>query len=275
MNWLKLLRHDLRCGLARWRYFLIPALVLFPCFSCRSGVALTDAPGTWMDYMLYCFKGALPMDSGSEPVLALPTFWLMVMAGCLLLDLDYLLSDLTHAGQQIIFRSGNRRGWYLSKCLWNLCSCGLYLGGICAAVLVFTLLFGGQASAQSTPEVMTVNFQELMTGMTPLTISAGLITAVLIPLVTLMALSMMQMALCLFVKPVIGFLISMSVLVLAVYCHIPLLPGTGAMVIRSGLLIPGGVSPGLSAVAAGCVILASAIAGCLKFQYTDILGLEE
>ena len=165
MSWLKLLRHDLRCGLLRWRYLLVPALVLLPCIVCRSEVVLTGAPGTWMDYMLYCFKGSLPLNASSELTLALPTFWLLAMAGCLLLNLDYLLSDLTQAGQQIIFRSGKRRGWYLSKCVWNLCSCGLSLALICGSVLGFTLLFGGQASAQSTPEILEIHFQEMGTEM--------------------------------------------------------------------------------------------------------------
>ena len=275
MSWLKLLRHDLRCGLLRWRYLLVPALVLLPCIVCRSEVVLTGAPGTWMDYMLYCFKGSLPLNAGSELTLALPTFWLLAMAGCLLLNLDYLLSDLTQAGQQIIFRSGKRRGWYLSKCVWNLCSCGLYLALICGSVLGFTLLFGGQASAQSTPEILEIHFQEMGTEMARLTLWQGVIAAVLMPLVTLMALSMLQMALSLLVRPIVSFLVTFAILVLAVYCNLPILPGTGAMVIRSGLLLPEGISPGTGALAAGCVILLSAAAGCLRFKYTDLLGLEE
>ncbi|HIT02007.1 MAG TPA: hypothetical protein IAC21_04185 [Candidatus Enterenecus merdae] len=275
MSWLKLLRHDLGCGLVRWRYLLVPALVLFPCIACRSGAVLTAAPGTWMDYMLYCFKGAMPMNASSELVLALPTFWALAMAGCLLLNLDYLLSDLTQAGQQIIFRSGNRRGWYLSKCVWNLCSCGLYMTLICAAVLVFTLLSGGQASAQSTPEILEINFSELMTETALLTPGQGVIAAVLLPLMTLMALSMVQMTLCLLLKPILSFVASLAVLVLAVYCNLPWIPGTGAMVIRSGLLLPGGISPGMAALVAGGIILLSAGVGCLKFKYTDMLGLEE
>lgn len=275
MSWFKLLRHDLRCGLFRWRYLLIPVLVLFPCVACRSGVVLTQAPGTWMDYMLYCFKGSLPLNAGSELTLALPTFWLLLMAGCLLLNLDYLLSDLTRAGQQMIFRSGNRRGWYLSKCVWNLCSCGLYMVSICAAVLAFTLLSGGQVSAQSTPEILENSFSEAMDWLSPLTPEQGLIAAVLLPLMTLMALNMMQMALCLLIRPIVSFLFTFAVLVLAIYWNLPILPGTGAMVIRSELLLPGGIPPSTGALAAGCVIVLSAAAGCLRFKHTDLLGLEE
>lgn len=276
MSLCKLLRHDLRCGLLRWRYLLVPLLFLLPCIACRSMLALMEDGGTWMDYMMYCFKGAKPVVYRAEELeLALPTFWLLAMGGCLFLNLDYLLRDLTNAGQQIIIRSGDRRSWYFSKCLWNLCGCVLYMLLAVAAVLVFTLIFGGQASPLNTPAVTLANFGEVLTEPVTLTGAQGLLAAVLLPLVSLMALSMLQMTLCLLVKPVISFLISMALLVTAVYCNSPLVLGTGAMVIRGKALVPGGISPTAAAIFAVCVILISAGAGCLRFKYTDILGLEE
>ena len=275
MNWLKLLRHDLRYGLIRWRYLLIFPLSVLPCISCYSGVQLANVPGTWMDYMLYCFKGSVPVTASPEMSLALPIFWIMTMAGSLLLNLDYFLSDLTQAGQQIMIRSKTRRGWYLSKYAWNLCSCILYMMSLCTSVLLFTLLSGGTVSLQSTPGVMEILFSELTVEPALLSGLPSLIVVVLMPLVTLMAMNMLQMAVCLLVRPIIGFLISMAILVLSVYCNVPFVLGNGAMVIRSALLVPGGISPGFAALTAVAILLASAILGAWKFQNTDILGLEE
>lgn len=276
MSWFKLLRHDLRCGLLRWRYLLVPLLFLLPCFACRSMLNLMKNGGAWMDYMMYCFMGAKPVVYSAEELeLALPTFWLLTLGGCLFLNLDYLLRDLTNAGQQIIIRSGKRRGWYLSKCIWNLFSCALYVLLAGGSVLVFTLMFGGQVSLSNTPEVTLANFGKVLFEPVMLTVGQGLLAAVLMPMISLMALSMLQMTLCLLVKPVISFLISMALLVTAVYCNSPLVLGTGAMVIRSKLLVSGGISPATAAIVATCVVLISAGAGCLRFKYTDILGLEE
>ena len=275
MNWLKLLQHDLRYGLIRWRYLLIFLLFVLPCITCYSDVQLANVPGTWMDYMLYCFKGSVPITSSSEISLALPIFWIMAVAGSLLLNLDYFLSDLTQAGQQIIIRSKTRRGWYLSKCAWNLCSCIVYMVLVCASVLLFTLLSGGDVSLQSTPGVMEIHFSELTVEPTLLSGLPGLIVVVLMPLVTLMALNMLQMAVCLLMRPIIGFLISIAILVLCVYCNIPFVLGNGAMAIRSALLVPDGISPGFAALTAVAILLASAIMGSWRFQHTDILGLEE
>lgn len=275
MNWLKLLRHDLRCGLIRWRYLLIFPLSILPCIPCYTDAQLANVTGTWMDYMLYCFKGSVPVTASPEMSLALPIFWIMAMAGSLLLNLDYFLSDLTQAGQQIMIRSKTRRGWYLSKCAWNLCSCILYMMLHCTSVLLFTLLSGGTVSLQSTPSVMEIYLSELTVEPNLLSGLPGFIAVVLMPLVTLMALNMLQMAVCLLVRPIIGFLISMAILVLSVYCNVPFVLGNGAMAIRSALLVPGGISPGFATLTSMAILLASAILGAWKFQNTDILGLEE
>lgn len=275
MNWLKLLRHDLRYGLIRWRYLLIFPLSVLPCIPCYTDAQLASVPGTWMDYMLYCFKGSVPVTASPEMSLALPIFWVLAMAGSLLLNLDYFLSDLTQAGQQIMIRSKTRRGWFLSKCAWNLCSCILYMTLLCTSVLLFTLLSGGTVSLQSTPSVMEIYLSELTVEPTLFSGLPGFIAVVLMPLVTLMALNMLQMAMCLLVRPIIGFLISMAILVLSVYCNVSFVLGNGAMAIRSALLIPDGISPGIAAVTAVGIILASAILGAWRFQNTDILGLEE
>lgn len=275
MNWLKLLCHDLRYGLIRWRYLLIFPLSILPCIPCYTDAQLANVSGTWMDYMLYCFKGSVPVTASPEMSLALPIFWVLAMAGSLLLNLDYFLSDLTQAGQQIMIRSKTRRGWYLSKCTWNLCSCMLYMMLLCTSVLLFTLLSGGTVSLQSTPSVMEIYLSELTVEPTLLIGLPGFIAVVLMPLVTLMALNMLQMAVCLLVRPIIGFLISMAILVLSVYCNLPFVLGNGAMAIRSALLVPGGISPGFATLTSMAILLASAILGAWKFQNTDILGLEE
>lgn len=275
MNWLKLLRHDLRYGLIRWRYLLIFPLSVLPCIPCYNDAQLANVSGTWMDYMLYCFKGSVPVTASPEMSLALPIFWVLAMAGSLLLNLDYFLSDLTQAGQQMMIRSKTRRGWYLSKCAWNLCSCILYMMVLCTSVLLFTLLSGGTVSLQSTPSVMEIYLSELTVEPTLLSGLPGLIAVVLMPLITIMALNMLQMAMCLLVRPIIGFLISMAILVLSIYCNLPFVLGNGAMAIRSALLVPNGISPAFAALTAVAILLASAILGAWRFQNTDILGLEE
>ena len=276
MNWLKLLRHDLRCGLLRWRYLLAAPIFLLPCLACCNQLALSQMTGNWMDYMLYIFQGRLPVDLTSPEVqLSIPTLWVFVLGASPLLNLDYLLNDLTQAGQQMIIRSGRRWSWYLSKCVWNLLSCVLYLLLGCVTAGVFTLLLGGELSLHNTPQAILALFSEAGLEEVALTPVQGVIATVLLPLATLMALNLLQMALCLLLPPIAAFIVSLAVLLLSVYGNFAFFLGNGAMTVRSALLVPGGISPAVAGVTAGVIILLSAVLGCVRFQYTDILGLEE
>ena len=49
MNWLKLLRYDLRNGALRWRYLCVPVLFWPVCFSCWVMIYNSGNVGSWMD----------------------------------------------------------------------------------------------------------------------------------------------------------------------------------------------------------------------------------
>lgn len=278
MNWGKLFAHDLRCGLRRWRYAAAIPLFVLPCLLGRMEMAVAEnTDATYLDYLLFCLRGVKSASyvlEGNENI-RLPILWLMVMGGCLFLNLDYLLGDLTLSGQQVIVRSGNRRSWYLSKCLWNLCATALYLTIGYVTVLLFTLLVGDKATWESTAELAPFVFREVVFAPLGLTAGQGALLTLLLPLITLAALSMLEMTLCLLVRPVISFLICMLLLVVAVFWDSPLALGIGAMTYRSEWIMPGGIHAGPAALVALVAIAACIIVGCRCFQYTDLIGLEE
>ena len=140
MNWRKVCAHDLYCGLLRPRYLWAMLIFMVPCIMNQIDLNFLGYRATWMDYMMGCFEGVNRVD---PKTFQFPTMWLLIMGAGLFMNLDYLLGDLSLSGQQIIVRSGNRRGWYFSKCVWNLCSTALYLLLGSLGVLVFTILMGG------------------------------------------------------------------------------------------------------------------------------------
>lgn len=266
MNWLKLLRHDFRGGLLRWRYCAALLLFAIPCFQSRSLIGT----GSWMDYLLGCFKGLPPQMS--LDTFSFPIQWFLVMAGSLFVNLDYPLNDLTRAGQQVIIRSVSKRGWFLSKCAWNLLSCAVYilLGALTA--LVFALATGGSITFTSTP-AFRENILEIYGTNAP-TAAQTLIAAVGLPLLTLIALNMLQMVLCLLIKPVFSFLICVSLLVVSLFWASPYVPGNGAMVLRSSLLTEGGQEPVTVLLACFAVIGICIIVGMIRFNRMDHLRYE-
>ncbi len=273
MNWRKVCAHDLYCGLLRPRYLWAMLIFMVPCIMNQIDLNFLGYRATWMDYMMGCFEGVNRVD---PKTFQFPTMWLLIMGAGLFMNLDYLLGDLSLSGQQIIVRSGNRRGWYFSKCIWNLCSTALYLLLGSLGVLVFTILMGGVPSVANSPTVTEVFFPELYNTGFLIPVGEGLFMTLLLPYLHLAALSMVQMLLCLFCRPVFSFLLCMSQLMVAVYIYSPWVPGNGAMVQRNDMLnYFMGVSAEKSAIVAVAIILLCVVIGCLRFKKTDILAAVE
>ena len=198
--------------------------------------------------------------------------WFLIMGGSLYLQLDYLLEDLTEAGQQVIVRTVSRRGWFLSKCAWNLLTCAAMVAAGMVTALVFAWLSGGSAALTNTPDV---------TGRTlgcyvevPMTIMQGLWIGAVLPYLTVAAFSQLQMSLCLFCKPIISFLICVSGLVVSLLFCVPWLPGNGAQTMRSSLL-GSQLQPEVLTAACLILLLAGVIAGVVRFDRMDLLRYEE
>ena len=271
MNWLKLLRYDIRNGLARWRYLAVPVLFAIPCFYNWIQMRNAGCMGAWMDYLIGCFKGILPVMSMED--FEFPILWFLIMAGCLFLNLDYPLNDLTDAGQQVIVRCRNKNAWFLSKCLWSLLSTALYIALGTLTALAFAVFSGGKVSLCVTCEVLQ-NALGIFCEAAP-TVGQSLLITVCLPYLTLAAFNMLQMTLSLMMKPILSFLVCVCLLVVSLFFSCPYLIGNGAMVIRSSILMDGMLEP--MPIALTCIgMMALSIAvGLIRFKRMDHLRWEE
>lgn len=268
--WFKLLRHDLRNGLLRWRYLLAILIFAMPCFSCWIRILPHLSSGTWADWMLYCFKGIFPINGQLESF-EFPILWFVTVAGCLFIELDYPLNDLTDVGQQIIIRSVSRTSWFLSKCVWSLLSSALYVLIGSLTVLVAVLIAGGTAELTATPDFVT-SVVELYLETTP-PLWETVLSAVVLPYLTIAAYGMLQMVLCLVIKPIYSFLICVCLLTCSLFINSPLALGNGAMAVRSSL-VQGGHDAAVTATVCLAVISLSVIVGIIRFRGMDLLNYE-
>lgn len=270
MNWFRLLRHDIRSGLLRLRYLCVPLIFGVTCFHGWTQIYGTGYASSWMDYIMYCFKGIPPISNidGFE----FPILWFLVMAGCLYINLDYPLNDLTEAGQQLVIRSVNKKSWFLSKCVWNFLSCGLYLGIGLLTALGPALLSGGSIYLTNTPEITTRVLQVYTEK--ALAVPQTLAAAVLLPYLTITAFNLLQMTLCLVVKPIFSFLICVCLLVISMFTSSPFVLGNGAMLIRSGILTEALQAPWTTAFTCLAVIACSIVVGIILFGRMDHLRYE-
>lgn len=274
MSLFKCVRHDIRCGLLRKRWLLVPLLFLIPALLWWQDGRAVDYNGDWISCMLYIFKGLneayIELNAKQFKI---PFLWLLAVSGCPFILLDYFLDDLTQAGQQILIRCGGRRTWFLSKCVWLFLSCCVYmlLAALTALLCSLLNLSSGELTHSITETFAMV--LSLADEASPTTAQL-LLSALLFPLLTLWADCMLQMTLCLVVKPAVAFLISFSMLFTGAYIPTPWILGNGAIVQRS-TFFGGTVSPWLAAIPCIAVIICCTVIGVKIFERTDILGKEE
>ncbi len=271
MNWLKLFRYDLRSGILRWRYLCVPVIFFLPCFYGWFQISDTGCAGTWMDYLMCCFKGVAPLSGGMEGF-EFPILWFLVMGGCLYLNLDYPLNDLTEEGQQVIIRAVSKKSWFFSKCAWNLLSSTVYfLLGI-LTVLVFTLACGGSTGLTNTPEI-SMHALQIYTSAS-VNVWQAVLAVVVLPWLTMAALNMLQMTLSLVMKPIFGFLVCICLLTVSLFTNSPIVLGNGAMVARSGIFVEGSLNPAAVALVCAAFLGLSIIVGIIRFDRMDHLRYE-
>lgn len=275
MNWHKILRHDVICGLFRTRYLFIIILGIIPCLQLYSIFYMYDCTGDIIDYLLYAFKGIEPvhkLDPTSHIIL--PMYWLLLISTCLFVNLDYTLRDLTIIGQQILIRCHSKNHWFLSKCVWCTMSTLVFYLLLVFPMCCFTIITGGTLTLQNTPEVFNSIFFLALPCKAQLSIEESLIVVFIVPYLSITAFCFLEMVLCLYMKPVVSFLICLSLLVLSIYLNTPLALGNGAMVIRSTYVAQNGHSPFTSILVCICSIIVCIIIGSVRFKRIDLLGLE-
>lgn len=275
MSWSKILLRDIKHGLLRIRYLFIPLLVLFPGIVFITGYT-NKQRGTWMDFMLYIFRGKepVPLSEIAERV-EIPILWLLIMVGCLVINLDYPLKDISNEGLQILIRSKSRLNWFLSKCAWNICSSFLYLAFIMLSAACFVFITGNKLSLDITPEISNLIFDAVAWDGVFLTTSQAVQIAIYLPFLTIAAINMLQMSLCFVVKPIVSFLISVTIILLSTYLSFGAIIGNGAMAIRSIYISADGISTLTSALVAFVVIFLSILLGGIAFRYYNILKIGE
>ena len=258
--------HDLRCGLLRWKYALIPFLLLLSQLSMQMVSRMMGVVPNLTDFLMSAFDGMHPIPP--------PIRWIVATCGCLYINLDYFLGDLTTSGHQIILKGGSRSGWFLSKCLWNLVSCLIYFAVYIVLALMLTGIFGGKFFPLGISEATAYYFEgKLLPGQ--IGAARELWIGVLLPFLTVWGLSLLQMTLCLFTRPILSFISCLSIVIISAFIPSPLLLGNGAMAVRSTFVEMGMIDPVMQTASCAVVIVGSIAAGLIRFKHTDILGTKE
>lgn len=156
--------------------------------------------------------------------------------------------------------------------LWLILSVCLGYALEWAMLLVLSVCTGVRVSLAVSPFIM--DFIDFGPNLLPSPNLNLWIFLTVLPLLFTISLGLLQMSLCLWLKPALSYLIPVSLCIASSYTIHPLLLGNYAMALRSSRVISNGVHAGTGLILLICLSLLSVIAGLVRFQKTNILGRE-
>lgn len=285
MRFFKLVFYDIKHGLLKkWKWcigillmnFAFLLLFLLKLATYNKGARIQHTvPAvipTFGDISFFIFAGMAEYIPQPDQSFAFPLIWLLLYIVLLWLTLEYTNNDLTTSGQQLLIRTHGRTLWWLSKCVWNFLCVLCFFILIWGEVLLFCIARGYPISLSMHAIFLESIIPAQMDAkgyLLPQLFSLFLVT----PLV-MYALSMFEMVLTLWVKPVASFAVTSGVLVVSAYKLSPLLIGNYAMPVRSSAFYSSGVDATTGVFLAGILIILSIVVGIVRFRKLDILPME-
>jgi len=262
---------DIKYGIIKhWkRYVLVGLVVLYPLFNMYSyakGMYGLQA-GVW-DYYIEVFSGILPIGGNEEKELVMPAFY--IAFGCLMsyLVYDYPVKDLNAGGIQILIRTRNMTGYYLSKYVWNIMAIGVAHVMVVLVVTIFCLVSGGEFALQeelvrSRIGADYVNMEAIIRG------------GIVLPALCAMAIAQVQMLIGIMTRPIYGMMTAVGIYLLSIFSATMWLPGNGIMLLRTNLCRKEGIPyESIMLVCVIWIILCYPV-GCLALKKKDMIPCDE
>lgn len=227
------------------------------------------------DCLIYLFQGAkeyIPSFSRPEPF-EVPIPYLFINLVLAVMIGNYAVKDLHGYGKLKLVRCRKRAEWWLCKCLWNVGTVlGYYLFLYAGVVLMCAVHYRQMDTALLIHQDVLKQFLS-GGGLASASESTGLLVmAVLLPLATSLAMSLVQMALAFLTSPTVSYVILIAVYVFSAFKMQWYLPGNYMMMYRSCFVNEKGVHLGLSMAVDGVLSMLAVIVGYLRFQKYDIYG---
>lgn len=279
MKFIKFFHLDFHRGMHTvWRLYLCgAALFALLCldFWNRSRIYLELYPGTSRslgDLALYIFGGMKKFIPTPGAVFPFPIVWLLVMALACFSSLWYPLNDLYGFGKTLLTACQSRKRWYLAKAMWCGVTVSLYFALGWVVLLLGCLAMGGKFTWTISPYMMEL--MEITDVASTVEEWRLTLQLTLLPWLVAVTLSQLQLCLSLWMQPVLGWVVSIVVLLSSAYYASPFLLGNYAMALRDQQVLSDGVIWQVGVLYCMGLLLPCVLAGLISFKHADILGKE-
>lgn len=244
----KAIRYDLRFGIyeprRQYLFVILLGLFVFVCLlfdAVHLSVLLTGSPGNlWTlpfsvgDVILIELGSSIPaaQQSAGTTGFSFPTIWFLSCIIPCYLTLNYTVHDLSGGGIQVLTRLQSRRRWWASKCILSTTAVMLYYIVLYAVIAILCLVFRFRLSFLPDETIFSAEFNAIFL---PAEVSSlQMFSALcLMPCIVTAALSLVQMTLTLWMKPVFAYLVICAYLAGGVVFVSPFFLANYAMPVRS------------------------------------------
>ena len=229
----KLALYDIRAGFRNngIKLAVFTGLCIFICMmgvrTISGVIGRNDVNATVMDYICYMTGGPKHIPEGMLDVYVIPVLWLVLQVMIAYVTGYYAVTDLHTYGQQILIRSDSRYKWWFCKCIWNMVTVLVMYAIIYISSIVAAFCSGAEFKNRLTPEIVMSVCNIDMVGGNNQEIAFILLV---MPVLTSLSLSMAQMTIALVTSPVIGFIVSQSIVFAStIYEYKFLIPNYGML----------------------------------------------
>ena len=270
MSFAYLLLSDIKQGIISriWWYMAAMPIVIYLIlmFSNELNGMMSDSVTriTVTDIFTYVYEGVKIFERKED--MTFPVMFVSYIMVPFIITSYYPFNDFEERGKVIFTRTRKRSLWWYSKCLWNVVSIVTYQLIMLITAIGYCVM-GGKVSFEPSEKaavhlgIVTMDCK----------LSDIFIYVFIIPTLTIIALSFLQMTISVIMSPVYGMMVQVVMLVLSIFVYSPLLPHNFLMLRRSAMVIDNGYK--LPVVITVCVIISviSVIVGRNVIEKKDIL----
>lgn len=268
------IRYDIQTGtILAWKEFIVLiffiVLIIFTMYNyIFSNAALHNKEITWLDYMCGFFKGMREISSmDRNQNFNIPIEWFLPQVVYYLIVAKYPRSDFEERGYQFLIRSGSKRNWWYSKCIW-VCLNALVYYGIVYLTIMIAAAITGNLNLWNVRDIWGLRMDLL----SPVQL---IITLFVMPVLIAIAYGLLEMFLSFLWNPLVAVIIMLAICIASAYWCSPLLLGNYTMLLRNKWLFPNyDISMVFGMVYAIIIGIVSAAAGYQYFYGQDIMKKE-
>lgn len=281
MKYIKLLKFDIQNGiLKKITLFITPVIIsLISCLDLANKITVMNREGfhpskfqaSFSNYIAYLYGGMAEYVPDPNNPFIFPVRWLVVFLLILFLTLNYPYDDMQSFGQQILIRTKGRSLWWLAKCGWNICCTLVYHFIIYLTTLIFCLATNADVISGIDSNLLNVVFSTNRATQVPGN-KVLPFSILLLPIAMSIGITLLQMVLSLFIKPIFSFLVLSLLMLSSAYFMSPFWIGNYAMLVRYDLMHTRGVHITAGIITSIVLICLAFIVGLIRFRYYDILN---